>query len=257
MTHRLLVGLMVLSAPLTVEAQPAPSSWQGVPLQIIPAFQEQGAPTFTSPSGSGAGTSQGSTGGSASGAGIGGNTGSSIGSGALYDTLAAQSYGQPAIDTAQQLGNNPNALAAFAQLESGFRNVPTANGSSSATGPWQITAPTWNEYVSRYNLPYTAADRTNPAAQAVVSNYVLRDYANQVSISIGQPATVQQAYGAWVYGPASGSGLASASDPNTPLSNFASASNLAKNNMTGWTVGQFNAFVGSKVGSVATQTVRA
>ncbi len=168
----------------------------------------------------------------------------------------AQSYGQTAYSTAQQLGNNPTALAAFGQLESGWRNVATSNGTSSATGPWQITGGTWGDYVSRYNLPYSSADRTNPEAQAVVSNYILKDYASQVSAQTGQPATVAQTYAAWVYGPGAGAGIAGAS-ASEPLSNYASARNLSNNNMTGWTVGDFNAYVGRKVGSAATQTVRA
>ena len=249
MKRSIFLGIASVLVPLSTLAQPVPSTWQGVPQQIIPAFQEQGAPAFTTPSGSG------SFGGLQGGAGSG--SGGAVGSNAVYDTLAAQSYGATAIQTAQQVGNNPNAVAAFAQLESGFRNVPTANGGSSATGPWQITTPTWNDYVSKYNLPYTSADQTNPDAQAVVANYILKDYGNQVSNSIGQPATVQQVYGAWVFGPAGGAGIAGATDPNAQLSNFVSARALSNNNMTGWTVGQFNSLVASKIGTVATQTVQA
>jgi len=97
-----------------------------------------------------------------SGAGSAGSGGSSVtgDGGSSYQNMMLQSYGQTALETSKQIGNNPNAVAAFGQLESGFKNIPTANGSSSATGPWQITTPTWNEYVSKYNLPYTAADRT-------------------------------------------------------------------------------------------------
>ncbi len=168
----------------------------------------------------------------------------------------AQSYGQTAIDTANQLGISPDAVAGFGQLESGFRNIATANGSSSATGPWQITSGTFNDVVSRYNLPYTAADRSNPEAQAVVANYIIRDYSAQVSQAIGYPATVQQAYSAFVFGTTAGKGIAAA-DLSAPLSNFASSEALANNNMTGWTVGQFYNRVSSKLGTLATQPVGA
>ena len=170
--------------------------------------------------------------------------------------MMSQSYGQAAYDTAAQLGNNPNAVAGFGQLESGFQNVATSNGSSSATGPWQITSGTWNDYVSQYNLPYTAADRIDPAAQAVVANYIIKDYSAQVSAATGSPATVEQAYGAYVFGVQGGSRLALATDPNAPMSNYISPQSLANNNMTGWTVGQFNNRVSSNLGSVATQTVQ-
>ena len=170
--------------------------------------------------------------------------------------MMGQSYGQTAYATAQQLGNNPEAVAGIGQIESGFRNVATANGSSSATGPWQITGGTWSDYVSRYNLPYTASDRTNPDAQAVVANYIIRDYAASVTAATGQSATVQQAYGAYVFGQTAGGNIANASS-SEPLGNYVSARNLANNNMTGWTVGQFYNLVGSKIGGVATQTVKA
>lgn len=239
------------------KADPAPMGWNGVPAQVVPRYPEVGAPTFTTPTGPGSFTS--SQGGSTGNAGTGnGGSGTAYagGGGAVLESMMAQSYGQTAYATAQELGNNPTALAAFGQLESGWRNVSTANGTSSATGPWQITGGTWGDYVNRYNLPYAAADRSNPEAQAVVSNYILRDYASEVSAQTGEPATVAQTYAAWVYGPAASAGIAGAS-ASEPLSNYTSARNLSNNNMTGWTVGDFNAYVGRKVGSAATQTVRA
>lgn len=239
-----------------VLADPAPSSWSGVPAQVVPSYPEIGAPTFTTPTGAGSFMGgQGGTPGAGAGTGFGGspNTG---GGGAAMANMTAQSYGQTAYSTAQQVGNNPDAVAGIGQLESGFRNVATANGSSSATGPWQITSGTWGGYVGRYNLPYTAADRTNPEAQAVVANYIIRDYAAGVSNVIGASATVQQTYGAFVFGPGAGNRMAMA-DPSTPLSNFVSAQALSNNNMTGWTVGQFYSRVESKLGGTASQTVRA
>ena len=254
-----LVAVLAIGATISARADIAPRSWTGVPAQIIPQAAETGAPSFTTPSGgstffgdtnTGGDNSSGDTGGDGSSGG--GST--TVGSGASYDTMMAQSYGQTALNTAQQLGINPNAIAGIGQLESNFQNVGTANGSSSATGPWQITSGTWNGYIAKYNLPYTASDITNPNAQAVVANYILKDYASSVSSAIGQPATVQQAYGAYVFGPTGGSGLASASS-TAPMSDYVSAQALANNNMTGWTVGQFYNRVSSKIGSVATQTV--
>ncbi len=238
--------------------QPSPSSWSGVPPQVIPQAVEKGAPTFTTPAGSS--SFMGNTGANFSGSG-GGSTvnGPSVGGGggSSFQNMMSQSYGQTAYDTAQQIGNNPNALAGFGQLESGFKNIATSNGSSSATGPWQITNPTWNEYVSKYNLPYTAADRTNPNAQAVVANYIIKDYSAQISSSTGSPATLQQTYGAYVFGPQAGKGLASSTDVNEPMSNYVSAQGLQNNGMTGWTVGQFQNRVTSKIGDLANQTVKA
>lgn len=236
---------------LQAVAQPSPRTWQGVPEQVIPSSREVGVPTFTTPVGSP------STSNNPGGPARGGGGSYSGGGGSALQTMMSQSYGQTAYDTAQRLGINPEALAGFGQLESGFRNVGTANGTSSATGPWQIVSGTWDDYVRRNNLPYTSADRTNPEAQAVVSNYILKDYSSQVTAAIGSPATVQQTYGAWVFGPQGGSRLASVSDMSTPMSNFISARSLSNNNMTGWTVGQFYNRVESKLGGVASQTVGA
>ena len=58
-----------------------------------------------------------------------------------------------------------------------FQNIPTANGSSSATGPWQITTGTCNSTVARYGLGYSASDINDPAAQATVASYIIRDTA--------------------------------------------------------------------------------
>lgn len=247
------LAFIPLAFAYDANAQPSPTSWQGVPAQVIPQAYETGAPSFTTPSGSSSfmGNTGVISGDSSSGSSVSGSGGSS------YQNMMAQSYGQTAYTTAQQIGNNPNAVAAFGQLESGFRNVPTDNGSSSATGPWQITTPTWNDYVRRNNLPYTAADRTNPEAQAVVSNYIIKDYASQVSSVLNAPATVQQTYGAYVFGPQSGARLAAATDPSAPMSNYISPQGLSNNGMTGWTVGQFQNRVNSKIGELANQTVKA
>lgn len=254
MKHLRTISLLVLQTftSLPAFAQLAPTTWQGVPPQVIPQAVELGVPAFAVP----AGTS--STGSGSSGGNGGGGSGSSVtgSEGLSLQNMMLQSYGQAAYDTAEQVGNNPNAVAGFGQLESGFQNVETANGSSSAIGPWQITSGTWSDYVNKYNLPYTATDRGDPAAQAVVANYIIKDYSAQVSASTGLPATVGQAYGAYVFGPDAGKGLASSIDPNEPMSNYVSASSLANNSMTGWTLGQFNNRVSSKLGSVATQTVQ-
>ena len=245
-------GLLVLMGANAGFAQPAPVPFDGVPEQIHPTVSEVGAPVFRIPGGSSGsgGSVQAGPAGQGNGLGIGGSNAN----GSAYDTLAAQSYGSAAIETSQRLGVNPNVIAAFAQIESGFQNVETVNGSSSATGPWQITSATWNHFVQQYNLPYTAADRTNPVAQANVAPYIIRDYANAVQDTTGTPVTAAQAYGAFLLGPGVGGPIARAQD-GEPLSAYASAQQLSNNNLTGLTVGQFNALVSSRLGSAAQQIV--
>ena len=101
---------------------------------------------------------------------------------------------------------------------------------------------------------YSASDITNPTAQAAVASYIIKDYASTVSQATGQPATVLQTYGAYVFGPTPGSRIATA-DPSAPLSSYVSAKSLANNNMQGWTVGQFQSVMGARLGSTASTTV--
>ena len=144
-------------------------------------------------SGEGSGTSTPNTG-------ITNPSGYQPGSSTALNALRATDYGSTAETVAQQQGVRVGAVAAVGQAESGFRNVPTGNGSSSATGPWQFTTTTFQTVSNKYGLGYTAADITNPQAQATEVSYLMRDNANAISQATGQSATTLQAYGGWVFG---------------------------------------------------------
>ena len=169
-------------------------------------------------------------------------------------TMMSQFYGQTAAETADELGVNAAAVAAIAQMESGFQNVGTANGSTSATGPWQFTQGTFNTVSQSNDLGFSSADLTNPNAQATVAPYYLQQIASVIGAATGQPATTLQAYGGWVFGPDAGAQIANAAS-NTPLSALVSAQSLANNGMSGWTVGDFRAAMTTRLGAVANQTV--
>ena len=253
-------ALLVAGSSMAALADPSPVTLSDLPAQVIPSIAEVGAPNFVTPAGGGSfmpdgGSSTSSPGTDSSTSTLDG-TGYSGGGTAAMDAMMATSYGPLAASYSSQLGLNPEAMAGLGQLESGFQNVGTSNGSSSATGPWQITTGTWNSTVAKYGLPYTSADITNPAAQAQVATYIAKDYSSAVSQATGQPATVVQTYGAWVFGPTPGGQMAVA-DPSTPLSKFVSATALSNNNMTGWTVDNFYSKFGNKLGSAASQTVQA
>jgi len=251
----LLLAAALAPARLTW-ADPAPVTMTGVPPQIIPSYAEVGAPTFVTPSGGGSFMGDTGTGSTGSSSGSTDWTGYTSGSGSsAMDAMMATSYGALAASSATQAGVTPEAMADLGQLESGFKNVGTSNGSSSATGPWQITTGTWADTIAKYNLPYTASDITNPAAQATVASYIASDYSGAVSQATGQPATVVQTYGAWVFGPVPGGKIAAA-DASQPLSNFVSSKALSNNNMTGWTVGQFTSTFSNKLGSSANTIVQ-
>ena len=112
--------------------------------------------------------------------------------------LSATGYGDAAQAAAQQAGINVESLAAIGQVESNFRNIGTANGSTSANGFWQITNGTWNGTVARDGLG--TLDRSNPADQATVASNIIRDTAQTVSNTTGQPATTLEVYGGYLFG---------------------------------------------------------
>ena len=143
--------------------------------------------------------------------------------------LAATGYGDAAQAAAAQAGINVESLAAIGQIESNFRNVGTANGSTSANGFWQITNGTWNDTVARDGLGGTL-DRSNPADQATVASNIIRDTAQTVSNATGQPATTLQVYGGYLFGPSYAGALATEAE-STPLSAIIPAASLTNNGM--------------------------
>ena len=253
MMHR--VGFVALAALVSsgASAQNVVNG-HGIPPQIVPLYQERGTPSFTvAPSGSGAGV-----------AGLGGGitlpdpgaSGPNVSApaGSALAALQATGYGDAAQAAAAHAGISVESLAAVGQIESNFRNVGTANGSTSANGFWQITNGTWNGTVARYGL--SGADPSNPAAQATVASYIIRDTAQAISTETGQPATTLDAYGGYVFGAENGAQIATR-DAATPLSAIVPASYLANNGMQNWTVGDFRSRMGAKLGSAANQAVLA
>ena len=250
---RALAITIALAGPAVGQSVVVPPG--GWPPQVIPQLSEPGQPQFRISEGSPG--FMGDAGDTVSGGiGAGSDYGSTAGDGAaVLATLSSQSYGQAAISTAQRLGVNPVTSAAIAGAESNFRNVGTANGSTTASGPWQITGPTWADAVSRYNLPYSATDRGNPEAQAVVSGYIIREYAATTQNAVGRPATTQDTWASYLFGPTEGTRVAAAGSPDTPLSSLVSARSLSNNGMSSWTVGQWNTFASRRLGGAAGQTV--
>jgi len=243
--------LLPLCAALGAHADPVAQTVTGPPPQIIPNVPEVGVIIMQVPSSAGA-AGAGSLGAGSTPAGSG--SPAPGGSGSAYDEMMATSYGAQAAQDANAAGINVDAMAAIGKAESNFQNVPTANGTSSATGPWQLTTGTFMQYSNDNNLGYTPVDMTNPADNAQVASYAIAAYANVVSRATQAPATVLQTYGAWVLGPNAGSEIATAQS-SAPLSNYVSGQALSNNNMTGWTVGQFYSAMSARLGSGASETV--
>lgn len=236
--YRTVAGAALIGQLLHVSPSAA-----AIPEQVVPAYPEIGAPTFTRP-GTGSASSSGTSGTATSFDGAWGTSDA-------YETMMAQTYGADAVAAAQAAGINPDTLAAFGQIESHFQNV--GNGSSSADGVWQVTDATWNQYASELGL--SDADRSDPATQAKVASAIISDYASAVSSATGGTATGAQVYGAYMFGTKAGSAIATETDATTPLSTFVSAKALAANNMTGWTVGQYETAISSRMGGGASEAV--
>ena len=237
----------------TAQTNPTLVNPDGVPAQIVPTYGEVGI-TWSGFLGGSNVTGGGGSATSPSNTAVKNSGTYPPGSSTALDAMLATDYGSTAETVAQQQGVSVASVAAVGQAESGFRNVPTSNGSSSATGPWQFTTPTFQAVSNKYGLGYTAADITNTQAQATEVSYLMRDNANAISQATGQPATTLQAYGGWVFGTTPGVQIASATD-SAPLSQFVSSRALANNGMSSWTVGQFRQVMTNRLGSAANQAV--
>lgn len=239
---------------------------QGVAPQIVPMDLEPGGVAFSMDGAGGGAFMEGAGGGQAAaaqpaaaapaagGAAAGGTAAQGQSDTPQLATLARQSYGAAAIGDAQTIGVNPATTAAFANAESRFRNVPAANGSTSANGVWQVTNGTWNDTVARNDLGYTSADRSDPEAQAVVANRVIRQYAAATQNAIGRPATTSDTYASYVYGPSIGPRIITASD-ETPMRNIVPEQSLRNNGMANFTAGQFRSYSQNALGPAASQVV--
>ena len=246
-------GYALTIGAAAAQVNPNPVNPDGIPAQIIPTYGEVGITWSGFP-----GSNNLATGGEGGGTTPPGTANPGVyrpgGGSSAVQAMLATDYGVTAQTVAQRLGVTVDSVAAVGQAESGFRNVPTGNGSSSATGPWQFTTGTFQAVSDRYGLGYTAADITNPQAQATEVSYFMRDNANAVSRVTQQPATTLQAYGGWVFGASAGAQIAAVT-PNTPLSQIVSAQALVNNGMTSWTVGQFRQVMTNRLGSAANQPV--
>lgn len=231
------------------------------PERIQPDYQERGVDGYAGPAASSpqsGQTTEPNAGSTTPGGDPGLDTSVAPGEGGQSSAMTAMlstSYGATAISTATQIGVNPEAVATIGRAESNFINKGTDLGTSLATGPWQIVPGTFTGTSNKYGLGYTAADITNPQAQAVEASYIIKETATAVSAATNQPATIAQAYNGYVFGPSNGAKIAAAND-DVPLSSILPASFLTNNKLPlTTTVGQLNANYAARLGSAANQRV--
>ena len=257
----LAAALLYASAALGQVSNPSLATAPDQPERIQPDYQERGVYGYAGPTASSSQSGQ-TTGLGAGGTASAGDPGSDTsvapgdgGQSAAMTAMASTSYGATAVATANQTGVNVEAVASIGKAESQFQNIPTANGSSAATGPWQIVPGTFVGTSQKYGLGYTAADITNPQAQAVEASYIIKDTAAAVSAATNQPATVLQTYAGYVFGPSNGAKIAVAGN-DAPLSSIVPASYIKNNGLPpDITVGPLNANYAARLGSAANQRV--
>ncbi len=167
------------------------------------------------------------------------------GTGASAGGLSAQVQ-QTAEQAAASQGFSSVAMMDFCQTESGCQNIPNAGGTTSATGPWQMTQATFDQYAEA--MGYSPSDITNPQIQAQVAAVAMSSYAQSVENYTGSPPTIGQACAAWEFGPGVGDKLAGSVNPDEPLSDVVPATDISNNNLQGYTVGQYFQMVNQRMG---------
>lgn len=240
-------ALLSIGLAIAQNVAPMPQA----PAEVVPVFQFPGIPAFSAgssaplPTGTGTGTGTGS--------GVG--SGSSAPTGNLMAELMATPYGQAALEAAQADGLNPTTMAAIAEVESHFQNIGDTSGTTSAFGPWQVESGTWTTTCRQYGLPYTLSDMSNPQDEAVVAADTMVSFANSVEAATGSPPTIDQMYGAYVFGPGVGDQLANEQDMSAPLQSIVPAVDISNNNLQGMTVGQFYTTMNQRMGGLGSQPV--
>lgn len=248
LTHSLLVALSVTTVVSVAFAQgvaPMPK----MPAEVVPVFQFPGIPAFAPSASAPLPVGSGSSAGSSSG------SGSGVSSGNIMAELMSTPYGQSALAAAQADGLNPTTMAAIAEVESHFQNIADIGGKTSAFGPWQVESGTWQTTCQQFGLPYTLADMSNPQDEAVVAADTMVSYANSVETATGSPPTINQLYGAYIFGPQVGDPLAKVQDLSEPLSQVVPAVDISNNNLQGMTVGDFYTTMNQRMGGVGDQPV--
>jgi len=234
----------------------------GPPVQVLPYVSEPGVPSITITPGT-PNPFSGADGTGGNGTGLGGGGGGDTGGPDPINTLIGTPWGSAAICYAQSLGLNPSALAATCVLESGCTQPAAGSG---AQGVFQMFPAAFQEglntalaanpaLASQVNTALGPNDPTTAAIAA--SGYLMQAAQTLQNAGVADP-TVIQARGYYNFGPANAVPLAKASQDtlmSTAMPNVSQAT-LAKNHVTpGMTVGQWQASIASKIGTVANQGV--
>jgi len=129
---------------------------------------------------------------------------------------------KPMLDeVAKMVGVDPNLLATFAAIESGFNPSAHAKGGS-ASGLFQFIDSTWNMMIKKYGPKYGIAPGTNqfdPRANALMGAEYLKNNAQIISKAVGRAPTQTDLYLAHFMGTGGATKLLKA-DPDTIAANL-------------------------------------
>lgn len=127
---------------------------------------------------------------------------------------------------AASAGVDPDTLWRIAGVESGYGNNNQA-ATSSAHGPWQITAGTWNA-IARANPSLNLTNRNDVEQNAAAAAANLRANAQVLRSALGRDPTAGEQYVTWFAGAGTGPRIAKA-DPSTPVEQLFSPAALEAN----------------------------
>lgn len=269
-TGRRFVRRVILASSMVALSSPgfggvAPSIQTGVPQMVIPLYPEVGAPSFTTPMGSGNGGTAPT--GSGDGGGFGppeGGDDSGNGSAAL-DTMNSRQWGAQAATNASSIGLNPSALAATCAVESGCDST-AHNGNF--VGAFQMGNSAFKDGLAAALAANPALASqimsgpggiNDPATNAIAAaGYMLKGANELQKAGVAEP-TFSQVRGYFQFGPADGRNIARASPDQTlgSVLQYTSTDTLAANRLTSdMTVAQYQATFAAKAGGAANQVVK-
>lgn len=243
---------------LVADASAAAERARGGEISLFNGTGVSQAVAFAEPVEAGALPGDGSPAGSAPvGIGDGAPVAAAAGSGSAIQTMLAQSWGQQAADNATRLGVSPDALAATAQVESGFQNVAARNGST-IRGVWQVKDSTFADAARAAGISPDLAGQMDPATQSAAAAQVMKSAA--LSLQRGGMAAPDLIAVRSVFQWGSGAGPALARASGSTLMSDAlpaySAADLQANGVTpGMTVQSWRDNLARKLGPVARQPV--
>jgi hypothetical protein len=126
-------------------------------------------------------------------------------------------------------GVDPALLQAVAKTESAL-NPDAQSKTSTASGLFQITAPTWKRLVSKYGAEHgiKASDINDPEANAIMASYLTRDNAEGLAKNLGREVTPEESYTAHFMGLSGATKLLKADDNENAAKLFPQAAKANK-----------------------------